>query len=107
VMSDAFGDGGVAFFLSGRNAVAGAELSDVSPGLSSYFGTDRGALVLRVAPETPADRAGLQDGDVIVRAGGEPIADVSQLRRVLSASRGGEMELEVVRRGERVPLRLR
>jgi membrane-associated protease RseP (regulator of RpoE activity) len=107
VMSDAFGDGGVALFLSGRNAVAGAELSDVSPGLSSYFGTDLGVLVLRVAPETPAARAGLEDGDVIVRAGDESVANVSQLRRTLAASRGGEMELEVVRRGESVRVRLR
>lgn len=85
----------------GRSGVAGAELADVTPGLGGYFGTDRGALVLRVAPETPAARAGLQEGDVVVRAGEDAIATVSDLRRSVAAARGAALQLEVVRRGER------
>src|SRR5690606_12268773 len=46
------GPGSLAIALAtGRNAVAGAELTDMTAGLSNYFGTEEGALVLRVAPD--------------------------------------------------------
>jgi hypothetical protein len=90
----------------GRNAVAGAELTDITPGLSTYFGTDQGVLVLRVAADTPAARADLRDGDVIVGAGGEQVTDVAQLRRALSRTGAGtrEIPLEVLRQGSRLTL---
>ena len=52
--------------LVGRNFVGGAQLSDLNPGLSEYFGTDRGVLVIDVLRDTPAFRAGLVPGDVVV-----------------------------------------
>jgi S1-C subfamily serine protease len=68
-----------------------------------------GLLVSSVAGDSPAARAGLQVGDVIVKVGGEPVADLQALRDVLQVgaqvrvlvSRGGqghELSLEV---GER------
>jgi membrane-associated protease RseP (regulator of RpoE activity) len=86
---------------TGRNAVAGAELTDITPGLSSYFGTEEGALILKVAPETPADRAGLRDGDVIVRVGDQSITGVAELRWALSRPGMSEYSLEIVRQGSR------
>jgi S1-C subfamily serine protease len=91
--------------LGGR-AVAGAEFTEVNPGLGSYFGTDRGLLTVRVAPETPAARAGLQEGDVIVRAGDQPIATVRDLRQVVARAQTREVDVEVLRRGSRTALRL-
>ncbi len=91
-------DGSLAIALAtSRNAVAGAELTDITPGLSSYFGTDRGVLITRVAPETPAARAGLRDGDVIVRVGDQAIAGVAELRWALSRPGPSEFSLEIVR----------
>jgi C-terminal processing protease CtpA/Prc len=102
VRAEASRAAGMAISLVGsRNGVAGAELTDVSPGLASYFGTDRGALVLRVSPGTPADRAGLQDGDVIVRAGDQSVGTVADLRGVLAARGAGEVEIEFIRSGTR------
>jgi hypothetical protein len=40
-----------------------------------------GLLVLRVAPESPAERAGLPAGDVVVGANGQTIRITSDLRR--------------------------
>lgn len=84
----------------GRNAVAGAELTDMGRGLAQYFQVEEGVLVLQVAPGTPASRAGLQEGDVIVRAGGQTVTTVADVRRSF-ADRDGNVELEVVRRGNR------
>lgn len=93
-------------FSVGTRAVAGAEFAEINAGLASYFGTDRGALVLRVAPETPAARSGLQAGDVVVSADGHPIEDVRDLREAVSRSDDRDVELVIVRQGARTGLRL-
>lgn len=94
-------------FSAGARAVAGAEFAEVNSGLATYFGTERGALVLRVAPETPAARAGLQAGDVVISANGHPVDSVRDLREAVSRSRERDVELQIVRRGSRSELRLR
>lgn len=89
------------FFLEvGRRAVAGAELSELNPDLARYFRVDDGVLVLQVARSTPAARAGLQGGDVIVRAAGRSVGSVADLRRAFG-EREGKVRLEVVRQGQR------
>lgn len=95
------------FFLEmGRRAAAGAELAPMNEGLARYFGGQRtGALVTQVGPGTPAERAGLQAGDVIVGAAGEDVATPDDLRRHLSA-RGGSVPLQVIREGRRRELTL-
>jgi S1-C subfamily serine protease len=90
------------FFLEvGRRAAGGAELAAMNAGLSRYFGGQRsGALVVEVAPGTPAERAGLEPGDVIVRAGGHDVAGPEDVRRRLTGS-GGTLDLQVIRQGRR------
>lgn len=94
------------FFDLGGRAVAGAEFAELNPGLAGYFGTDRGVLVLRVAPQTPAARAGLEAGDVVVRVGGEAVESIRALREAVGRERDGEVALQVVRKGQRRDLRL-
>lgn len=91
---------------TGRRAVAGAELTDVTPGLGNYFGTESGALVVRVAPDTPAARSGLRDGDVILSVNGESIENVADLRWRLSQPDTREFALEVLRERARVTVTL-
>ena len=56
-----------------------------------------GLLVRWVEEGGPADRAGIEKGDLIVAAGGEPVARVDDLQPRLEASGGGELVLTVVR----------
>jgi S1-C subfamily serine protease len=61
-----------------------------------------GALVSSVADGGPADAGGLRVGDVLVAAGGEPVAGPDGLhRRLRGAEAGAQIELEVVRGGLR------
>lgn len=76
--------------IIGSRAIAGAELTELNPGLGEYFGTDEGVLVVRVPDDTPAARAGLQAGDVVVNVNGNAIDDISSLRRRISQVRAGE-----------------
>ena len=96
------------FFMElGRRAAAGAELAEMNEGLSRYFGGQReGALVIEVSPESPAARAGLEPGDVIVRAAGEEVSGPEDVRDALNAAEEGRVSLEVVRQGRRRELSL-
>jgi thiol-disulfide isomerase/thioredoxin len=63
---------------------------------------DRGALIDRVVPESPAARAGLRRGDRIESIDGATIAGLSTLRRALAdASPGSRISLTLQRDGER------
>ncbi|CAN5242307.1 hypothetical protein BH20GEM2_BH20GEM2_08520 [soil metagenome] len=101
------GRGRVLFGPWSAPALAGAELSELNPDLGSYFGTERGVLVLRISPETPAARAGLRAGDVVQRAGGAEVASARELQRAIQGSDDGELQLDVLRDGKPVQLRLR
>jgi membrane-associated protease RseP (regulator of RpoE activity) len=90
-------------YVAGANRVAGAEFRALDAGLGTYFGVDRGVLVLDVAEGTPARRAGLDAGDVIVGANGGAVYDVANFRALLARS-PGPISLDVVRRGRAVSL---
>lgn len=63
---------------------------------------DRGVLVQQVMPDSPAAEAGLQDGDVILELGGQPVDDVGELRfRIAEMRPGTEILLSLLRGGER------
>lgn len=90
----------------GMRAVAGAELAPLNPALAEYFGATDGVLVLNAADRTPAERAGLRGGDVIVRANDTPIRSVTELRRAIEAAHGGDVTLRVLRHGRNVDVTL-
>jgi membrane-associated protease RseP (regulator of RpoE activity) len=46
----------------------------------------QGVLVVAVTTGSPADKAGIRPGDVISRAGGQPVPDVSHLDGILAAA---------------------
>lgn len=63
----------------------GVTIQDVDKNLAESFGLDRprGALISQVAPDGPADDAGLESGDVIVSFDGKEIDTSSQLPHVV------------------------
>jgi putative serine protease PepD len=69
--------------------------------------TESGALVRNVGEGTPAGRAGMRAGDLIVSIGGEPVTSWERLRPAIREHKVGEMvDVVVVRDGERVTLRV-
>ena len=70
--------------------------------LAEKVKTPQGVLVVMVESDSPADRAGLLVGDVIISAAGESVAEPQNIADLLAAERvGSELELEIVRGGER------
>lgn len=60
---------------------------------------DNGVLVSAVQEESPAQRAGLQRGDVIVEFAGQPISGIDSLHRLLTEDRAGVRSAATVIRG--------
>ena len=66
-----------------------------------------GALCETVAPGTPAARAGVKEGDVIVKFGERSISNFSDLEKAVAATRPGTaMPVEIVRDGRPVRLNI-
>src|SRR5262249_48810753 len=64
---------------------------------------ETGVIVLSAESNSPAQRAGLREGDVIVALDGQPVAGVDDLHRVLSDVRtGATSELTILRGTDRL-----
>jgi hypothetical protein len=80
-----------------QDGVAGARLENISEGLGRALGTRYGVLVLRAAPGTPAFDSGLRDGDVILRAAGDTVRTVRELRQAIQDGDEDGVKLVVLR----------
>jgi C-terminal processing protease CtpA/Prc len=88
--------------------LAGASLVQIKGDLREYFGVERGALITQVAAGTPASRAGLKGGDVIVRAAGNAVRNPHDVQMALEqASEKRVMTVEIVRKKERRTVTIR
>jgi membrane protease YdiL (CAAX protease family) len=66
-----------------------------------------GAVVELVVPGGPAEKAGIQPGDVIVKYDGHDVTDSKQLTKLIRAGKvGDKVEIEVTRSDERMTMHL-
>ena len=93
-----------------RAPALGIGIDDVSPEDAAVAGVKdiRGVLVRNFPAEnTPAKQAGLQPGDVIITADGQPVDRVSTLQRIVRNHNPGEtIEVEAMRYGQRKTFRV-
>jgi serine protease DegQ len=61
--------------------------------------TQSGVIVISIAPSAPGDQAGVLIGDIITALNGTPIADVSDVHRVLDPDRVGQLLTAQIIRG--------
>ena len=82
----------------------GVIIQQVTAELADNFGLDRpiGALVGQVMPDSPADKAGLKAGDVIIEYNGKEVSLMSMLpAMVANTSVGEKAKLVLVRDGKK------
>jgi serine protease Do len=93
-----------------RVPALGIGIDDVSPEDAAVAGVKdiRGVLVRNFpSDDTPAKRAGLQPGDVIITADGQPVDRVNTLQRIVRNHNPGEtIDVEVMRYGQRKNFRV-
>ncbi|MCI0530915.1 MAG: PDZ domain-containing protein [candidate division Zixibacteria bacterium] len=82
----------------------GVQITDLSEQLGEYFGvTDgQGALITQVVEESPAQKAGLKAGDVIVKIDTDDVENTSDVYEALEDFEGGEkVAVDVLRKGQK------
>lgn len=85
-----------------RRGRLGISVQDVSPEHARAFELEKahGALITSVGENGPADRAGLQIGDIILKFNGKEVANTEELVRAVSgAAPGSGAKLQVWRHG--------
>ena len=81
----------------------GVYIQDVDDKIAKEFDLNRidGALVNNIVEESPAEKAGIQEGDVIIRFDEKDIRDPSHLKNVVSSTKPGtKSKVKVVREGK-------
>lgn len=75
-----------------REFFIGFEVQDVDERVARYFGLDaaEGVIVSNVVRRSPAERAGLKPGDIIVEVNGERVPDQSTFYAILEEARVGD-----------------
>jgi serine protease Do len=91
-----------------RRAWMGVNIQNLTPDLARGLGAGApptGALIAQVAPDSPAEKSGLQAGDVVTAVGSTPVKNSKDLQRlVLDAAIGKPLHLLVWRKGQQQTL---
>jgi len=85
----------------------GVSIQEITPELAKAFKLDvkEGALVAQVTPGSPADKAGLQRGDVILGVDGKSIPRPRDLSRLIASTPvGSTVKLDILRDGKKQTL---
>jgi serine protease DegQ len=85
----------------------GVEVANITPELAESLGLPgtRGAIVGGIERGSPAERAGIRLGDVIVSVGGRPVADLAAtLNAIADVPPGRTVPVKVLRRNQEVAL---
>ena len=81
----------------------GVYIQDINENLKKAFGldTDKGVLVSSVVEDSPAEKAGIESGDVILKIDGKEIENTLDLRtKIASSSPGTRVTITLLRNGK-------
>ncbi|MEX0952095.1 MAG: DegQ family serine endoprotease [Gammaproteobacteria bacterium] len=89
-----------------KRAFIGVQVQDLTPPLAEAFGIDEqnqsgGAVIVDVLDDSPASKAGLKSGDVVLGMNDRRVENAGQLRNAIGLLRvGEEFQLEILRDGK-------
>jgi membrane-associated protease RseP (regulator of RpoE activity) len=96
-----------AAFPRGKRPYLGVILNDITPELREHYGAPKGAgiLVGSVEQGSPAEKAGVRVGDLVLAVDGTEVSSSAQLRRALTGKKEGDsVRIEVLRNRSRQAL---
>ena len=79
----------------------GISIREITSDLAKQYKMDEGLYIVSVVEFSPAEKAGLQGGDLIVKFDGKRIKTFDELKEIRDSKEAGDVvEMEVVRNGE-------
>jgi serine protease Do len=88
----------------------GVAIQNITPELAEYYGAKdlKGALVIEVYENDPAEKAGIRPKDVIVAVDGKPIESSRDLSRTIAESPvGKKITVTLIRKGEKKTVKVK
>ncbi|MGB7434427.1 MAG: PDZ domain-containing protein [Candidatus Acidiferrum sp.] len=78
-------DGGMQVFVASDGGWLGARISEVTPDKVKEFNlpAERGVILGKIVPDSPAAKAGLKHGDVVMEINGQRVEGTEQFRRMI------------------------
>ena len=92
-----------------RRGWLGVKIQSITEDMAEAYGVkeNTGALVATVTPEGPAAKAGIQDGDVILKFDGKDVTTMRGLPRLVAQTPiGKDVDVELLRKGQRTTLKV-
>ena len=68
----------------------GVAIQPLDDGMKKDLGIQNGVLVHQITPNSPAEKAGLKPGDVLVDIAGKPVKEVSEVQHQVSSYKPGD-----------------
>jgi serine protease Do len=93
-----------------RRGLLGVNIQDLTESLAESFGKTEasGALVAQVIPGSPAQKAGVKSGDIILKFDGKKVSGAAQLKNMVGRVKPGtESTLTVFREKKKIPLNVK
>jgi serine protease Do len=86
----------------------GVIIQEITPEIAEAIGVKEGVLVAQIAPGSPAQKAGLKVGDIIVAVDGEKVREVRDLQfKIMKTPPGTEVTLTIIRGGKEQTVKAR
>jgi serine protease Do/serine protease DegQ len=88
----------------------GIQMQDLTPALASAFNIkqQQGAVIAGIIPGSPAEKAGLQRGDVVLAVNGQTIDSATKLRNRIALMQVGDLvSLDILRDNEEINIKAR
>ena len=92
-----------------RRGWLGVKIQTITDDIAEASGVkeNTGALVASVTPDSPAAKAGIQDGDVILKFDGKDVTSMRGLPRLVAQTPiGKDVDVELLRKGQRLNLKV-
>lgn len=76
----------------------GVNIQDLDSKLQKIYGISYGAIIVNVAPQSPAAKGGMKNGDVVIAVNGKKIHDSAELKNMIGeGSPQSQMEFTIIR----------